>query len=66
MQRINISVEDNLLTRLDAYAKKFGYTRSAFIAVAVNDYLFAKEKEPELKAMMEEFNAKLESLVNQK
>ena len=66
MQRINISVEDNLLSRLDSYAKKCGYTRSGLIATAVNEYIFAKEKEPEISKALEELKNKIDDIVNQK
>ena len=48
MAKINISVDDDTLLRADDFAKKNGVSRSALIAIALNDYIYAKEKEPEV------------------
>lgn len=63
MQRVNVSFEDNLLARTTAYAKKCGLSRSALVSIALHDYLEAKEKEPELLSLMDEFEKKLKELL---
>lgn len=37
--RVNVSFEEKILERMDEESKKMGISRSAFIAVAVNQYL---------------------------
>lgn len=36
--RANMSFDENLLNRVDEEAKKMGLSRSAFVAVALNQY----------------------------
>ena len=36
--RVNVSFEENILNKIDEEAKRIGLSRSAFIAVAVNQY----------------------------
>ena len=42
-KKINISIDDDLLTRLDSYADDNYLTRSGLIAIALNNYLTQKE-----------------------
>jgi len=44
-RRIKISMERGLLRQLDAYAKRFGLTRSAAIALAVQNLLTQAENQ---------------------
>lgn len=37
--RVNMTFDETLLNRIDDEAKKMGLSRSAFVAVAVNQYL---------------------------
>lgn len=37
--RVNMTFDETLLIRIDDEAKKMGLSRSAFVAVAVNQYL---------------------------
>lgn len=41
--KVNITLNDDLLARADQYADENGLTRSGLIAVALGDYLSAKE-----------------------
>ena len=43
--RINISVRQNLLERIDTVAKNLGISRSALIALACRDYCAKWENE---------------------
>ena len=42
-KKVNISIDDGLLKRLDDYGKESYLSRSALIAVAINDYLMQRE-----------------------
>jgi len=42
-KKINISIDDDLLTRLDSYVDNNYLTRSGLIAIALNNYLTQKE-----------------------
>lgn len=46
--KVQISVPDGLLERIDSYCKQNRYTRSGFISLCVGQYLDAKEASPEL------------------
>lgn len=62
-QRLNISMDKDLIVRVDAFARKMGMTRSALITTALNEYMDAKNKEPEVTAAVAEFYEKLKSIV---
>lgn len=42
-KKINISIDDELLTRLDNFADTNYLTRSGLVAIALNNYLTQKE-----------------------
>ena len=46
MARIQISMDDAVLQRVDEFAKKSALSRSAFLSMAAVDYIDAKEKAP--------------------
>lgn len=46
MARIQISIDDEVLQKVDAYVKSCGLSRSAFLALAATDYIKAKETAP--------------------
>ena len=46
--KVQVSVPDGLLERIDAYCDKNRYTRSGFISLCVSQYLDAKEITPEV------------------
>lgn len=47
-KKINITVPDTLLEKVDAYAEKNAMTRSGLIQLAVSQYLQAQEMMPNL------------------
>jgi len=49
MTKINISLENDFLKKLDHYSKKENRTRSGFIREAVEDYIGDIEEEKRLK-----------------
>lgn len=44
--KLNITLNDALLARADAYAKKNAMSRSGLISMALNEYLEAMSKKP--------------------
>lgn len=46
MARIQISIDDEVLQKVDSFVKKSGLNRSAFLSMAALDYIAAKEKAP--------------------
>ena len=62
MKRINISLEDNVLARTDAFTKKSGLNRSALITVALMTYIEAQEQMPTVQAQLDELKMALEKL----
>lgn len=61
VQRVNISLEDGILKRLDDEAKRVGISRSAFVAVAINNYFVQQDNVAavnQLAAMLEKLESK--------
>lgn len=46
MARIQVSMDDDVLKRIDDFAKSAALSRSAFLSMAAIDYITAKEKAP--------------------
>lgn len=46
MARIQVSMDDDVLKRIDDFAKSAALSRSAFLSMAAMDYITAKEKAP--------------------
>lgn len=46
MARVQISIDDAVLQKIDAFAKQAALSRSAFLSMAAVDYIAAKEKAP--------------------
>lgn len=44
--RVQLSIDEQLLPRMDTFAKSMGLSRSAFVATAVSDYMSARDKAP--------------------
>lgn len=44
--RINITIDDQLLARVDAFAQSHGFTRSGLMATAADTYMEAADKAP--------------------
>lgn len=49
--KVNITLNDDLLARVDQYADENGLTRSGLITVALGDYLSAKELTSAIKSI---------------
>lgn len=49
MKKVQLSIDDALLDRIDATAREKGLNRSAFVSVACDDYIRATEKGAEIK-----------------
>lgn len=62
MKRVNISLEENVLSRLDDFSKKSGLNRSALITVAVNSYMDAQEKIPTLQNELDKLKLAFDEL----
>lgn len=62
MKRVNISLEENVLSRLDDFSKKSGLNRSALITVAVNSYIDAQEKIPTLQNELDKLKIAFDEL----
>lgn len=43
-----ITIDENLLNKVTLEAKKYGLNRSAFIATALNEYMFQRQNANEL------------------
>lgn len=54
MARIQVSVPDEVLEKIDKVAKDLGVNRSAFLVVAAGEYISAREKAPKLTAIFSE------------
>lgn len=53
--RVNITLDDKLLERLDMYADENGYKRSTLIGVCIREFLDAKEAAPKMQKLVSEF-----------
>lgn len=62
MKRVNISVEENFLSRLDDFSKRSGLNRSSLITVAVNQYIDAQEKIPTLQNELDKLKLAFDDL----
>lgn len=51
--RVNVSLEESILNKIDEEAKRIGLSRSAFIAVAVNQYFLQMENVNAVSALKE-------------
>lgn len=65
--RLNISIDENLVPKIDEVAKEMGLSRSAFLSVAVNQYIMQNDAMkmmsdmPALMKKLEELEEKLNS-----
>lgn len=59
--KVNITLNDDLLAKVDQYADENGMTRSGLVAVALGDYLSARELTSAIKSIaftMEDISSK--------
>lgn len=62
MKRVNISLDDTVLSRADSFGKKAGLNRSSLITVALNTYIEAQEQLPDVQEQLEELKKALNEL----
>lgn len=62
MKRVNISLDDTVLSRADVFSKKSGLSRSSLITVALNTYIDAQEQLPEVQIQLDELKKALNEL----
>ena len=63
MARIQISMDDDVLKRVDEFAKRAALSRSAFLSMAAVDYINAKEKAPLITSAFSSMAALLDARV---
>lgn len=63
MARVQISIDDDVLEKIDAFAKQSALSRSAFLSMAAVDYIAAKEKAPLITSAFSSMAALLDSRV---
>lgn len=61
-RKCNVSLEADLVDRIDAYAEGHSLSRSAVIAIACNDFLAAVAQLPELRSQLVDFQNQLADL----
>lgn len=54
MKRVNITIDENLLNKIDSYSKKRYLSRSGFISLAISTYLDNVEKVPSFSSQVDE------------
>lgn len=64
--KINITVQDELLSRIDAYADDNGMTRSGLLQMAARQYLDAVEMSPAVRSMMRNLSDLAQAVVDGK
>lgn len=62
MAKVQISIEDDSMVKIDQYAKSIGLNRSRFLQMAALEYIRAKETAPKVT----EIFAKAAAIVNDK
>lgn len=63
MARVQISMDDDVLRKVDEFAKQAALTRSAFLSMAAVDYIKAKEKAPLISSAFASMAALLDARV---
>lgn len=48
MVKVQITIKEELLKKVDEQAKRAGLSRSAFLSLTASDYISAKEKAPKV------------------
>lgn len=51
-KKLAVTISDELLVRMDDYAKRNGLTRSGLIAVSVSQYMHATEAQPHINKVL--------------
>ena len=63
MARVQISMDDDVLKKIDSFAKQAALSRSAFLSMAAVDYIAAKEKAPLITSAFSSMAALLDARV---
>ena len=63
MARIQVSMDDDVLKRVEEFAKRAALSRSAFLSMAAVDYINAKEKAPLITSAFSSMAALLDARV---
>lgn len=61
-KRINITVDETLLNRIDLFAEMNGMTRSSVLAISANQYICAMEQMPTLQYQLSELQNLIKEL----
>ena len=64
LARVQISIDDDVLKRVDEFSKKLALSRSAFLSMAAVDYIEAKEKAPLISSAFASMASLLDARVN--
>ena len=62
MKRVQISLDDDVLTRMDAFTSKSGLNRSSLITLATMTYIDAQEAMPDIQAQLDELKEAINKL----
>ena len=62
MKRVNVSLDDTVLSRADMFSKKSGLSRSSLITVALNTYIDTQEQLPDVQFQLDELKKALSEL----
>lgn len=65
-RKLNVSLEENLVDRMDAFAANKGLNRSGLIAVACTQYMDAAEAMPGMNAVLASFAAFIQTVAEGK
>lgn len=63
MARVQISIDNDVLQKVDSFADSAGLSRSAFLSMAALDYISAKEKAPLITSAFSSMAALLDARV---
>lgn len=64
MARVQISIDNDVLKRVDEFSKKSGLSRSSFLSMAALDYIESKEKAPLISSAFASMASLLDARVN--
>lgn len=62
MKRFNMCMEDSVLTRVDAFCKSRGLSRSALLTMSALTYIEAQEAMPGLQKQIDELKKAMEEM----
>lgn len=62
MKRVQISLDDDVLSRMDTFTREKGLNRSSLITLATMSYIEAQEAMPDLQKQIDELKRAMETL----